>query len=393
MKTADMQKTNEEIDAELEALATGKKPETAADATPPAGTAPSKDTDISPTPAAGDVTPSAAEVSGLATHAAATPVVEPSPTDGIDYKAEYERLISENSETWKEKYAAINGKYLAEVPRANHNIQGLQTEVTRLQGIESQLAEKDGQIADLQVKLTEAEKKAAAPAPAVTGVTNAATMAKIREVHGDEFGDLMEAMLKPVNATITDLQTKLAEAERKAVKAPSPDPDPAPAATGTAPSVEDEAKYWQHLTMQVPTFAEINNSPEFLKFLATTEKTSGLTYNDLLHRHHGKMVVGGDGKTYGVADVFKTYLGTTKAAPGADPGKPGFKGVDDQVDPSTVGGGKDITATKEIIIPRATYEKFYDDWQKRPEKMGLTQAELVARDAEYQQAELEGRVR
>lgn len=409
--SATLEELDKAADAELEALrlqTEGKGPETTAP-TPPAGEPPKGEE-----PKPGDTPPAAAAGTpgtGLPTPQGATPpapAAAPAGTpEGIDYKAEYERLkpIAEEAEKWKERYAAINGKYMSEVPRYSTLINQLKAQVDSLKGFEGQLTAKDQEIQTLNTKLTDALSKVGSTTAPGTTTPDAIDEAieKFRAEHGDKFADTLASMMKPMKDTIETLKGQLTEAKKSTVPPAAPAPGSTEATPGApAAAPETEEKFWTALTMAVPNFMEINNDPRFLQFLGTTEPSSGLSYETLLHLHHKNWNVGGNGTDFGVADVFKRF-GTSPAAaavaPGAAPagtppaGTGTFKGVDEHVDPSTVGGGKETApVTKKTYSMSKEINPFVRDIQAGRAQKNMTQAEIEATLAEHDMAIAEGRV-
>lgn len=387
MKQEEMERIDKEADAELEALASGaSRPSETADATPPAGEKPAE--------TGGTGKPEDTAPAGTASAPETTaPVAEKQPEKpAATAQAPEETVESLKGEVAKwqeearlanERYAAVNGKYMAEVPR-------YKTEIERLKPFEALVAEKDAEIAQLKAKAT--STGTSSPGAKPSELFDKA-IERARDEHGDDIADVLVDFAAPMETLINDLKTKLqtATTELEELKKNPPAAAAAPA-TGTE---SPEESFYKNLTLRIPDWPEINKDPKWLEFLAKPEPTSGLSYQELLNLHHGNGNVGGDGKTFGVADIFDRYRKSAPVSTSTTTAKSeGFEALAEHVDPSTV-AGENTTSAKEKpkIIPKAEVDQFFDTLKKRPQDLRMTQAEILAKQAEYDQADLEGRVR
>jgi hypothetical protein len=369
MKVADMKKLEEDADKELAELMKGQE-------TPPADTAtPAPVTDTSQ-----PAKPAEAPGTGLSTPPGEVqPPITPAPIpeEGLEFWKEEARKAHE-------RYAALQGKYMAETAPLAAKIKELQELLTG----------KDTEIEGLKTKLAAAPAVNAPPSNGVTAPAVNPAIEKMREEHGDAFADTMLELIKPFEAANAELRksvetlgTQLEEAKKAK-----------PAAPAAAPTPEAESpieKFFRNLTMMVPDWPEINKNPEWLKFLGTQNPASGRPWQEELDYHHGKGNVGGDGTSFGVADVFKKFKSQSAPAPEIPAAKPSgqLKGLEEHIDPSTVGGTPPGTQPQPKTFTRAEVNQFNDDVIKGRAQKHLTAAEIQKRLDEYDTADAEGRVR
>lgn len=382
MKQVDMVKEIEDTDRELEKLLTGKAPET--------------DKPLEPSSTENTGKPEEGKTSDEAPVIPAQPtpdvtiekLAEAIPADTTDYKVLYDALKAE-FDRLTHAHAVLQGKTYAEVPRVNAENKALKETGNLLQ---TQIEENDRIIADLQGKLAE---KPTAPAKVTTGKNFNAVIEGIRDQHGDEFADSMVELVQPFEAKLTE-----AAGTVNALKAEIAELRKAKSETSTAAPVhkaEDPMeKFYIGVFEAVPDWLDINGDqtagkqgdPRFYNFLDTIEPNSRMPYRKLAMSHQEAGNVDGFSKVF--QDFKKSIGGTT---PTVTPPTPGFsKEVEQHLEPSTV-GGTSTTKDKPKTYTRKEVDDFFNTLtRKGPQALNLTQAEILTKQREYDQAEVEGRV-
>jgi hypothetical protein len=260
------------------------------------------------------------------------------------------QLISELDRV-KAAKATLEGKYKAEVPI-------LQAKVREL---EAQLAG-NRQITD------DGSKK----------------LPKTRDDFGDDMADEIAAEFKALQDKIATL-----EAKEKAVIEPTPDspsPKTVPVAAGT-PSTD----FITDLTKAYPGWMYINGyqslgipkHPKWQTFLLMLYPGSNKSYDDVLQTHVN------NNDAAGAAAIFKAFDDANKTSKPNPTGD--LTGVDAFVDPAPAGGTPPPPGNKPIL-KITDYKKFMDD-RRLGRLTHMTAAEMQAKEAEYDQADAEGRLR
>lgn len=368
MKVEELKKLDEDVERELEELARGTQPPADAPAEGKDTAKPPEDT--SP-PDKKDETPG----TGLTTHPDDDSPPAPKPEETVEYWREQTRIANE-------RYAAVNGKYMAEVPRLNARIDQLTQYQTAIE-------EKDREIQDLKGKLAEALKKAAEGAPQAVSEEDAAIKAaldKMRYDHGDDIADAMTQLTAPLQAMIKALKVELVEA--KSAKAAEP-PIAAASPSAAAPTESQEEKFFTDLTLAVPDWLDINDGSlktKWRTFLGTINPATGRIWQTDLDAHHSVWNVGG------VADIFNAFKKTLVAAAKPADNKPKLEGLDEHIDPATKSGGNKPPETVKTYT-QAEIDAFDEDIMKGRAQKTMTAAEIQTRLDEYDRAAREGRVR
>jgi gas vesicle protein len=252
---------------------------------------------------------------------------------------------SENTDTWKRKWATADGIAKAAGPRLAAKIRDLQDLVD---GNSNALRDKDAAIADLQGKLAEAMK--AQPDELDT------TIAGLKEDFGPE--NKMVLAMEKQQKLIKALQSKVSEPAKAA-----------PVADVPRETVDDpQSKFWYQVNMAVPDFDEINGMTDetgkavtqpkegWIELLNTVEPVSGKKYREIAVDHMSR------GNVAGVKNLVELYKAKKPVAAVVAPtGK--FKGVDEMIEPTTKGG--QTVLTEKPTFSRAESLERIADFQRR----------------------------
>lgn len=187
--------------------------------------------------------------------------------------------IKDDEPTWKQRYLTLQGEFNKKVPELQREVADLKTQ---LQGAIEKL------------------ETAAAPKPA----------ALITDKDVEEFGadmlDVVERKTREQLAqVVTPLQSEIERLRNELAQAKE--------AVGSVAKlqVEDtQAKFWNALGSAVPNYNEINESAEWLAWLAEVDPFSGKARQDLLDEAAGAL----DHKR--VIAIFQAYLRESEAPAG-----------------------------------------------------------------------------
>ena len=192
------------------------------------------------------------------------PIQEPPPKPEIDYKAMYEKALEESGslkkalDTEKQRFQTLQGKYNAEIPRMNLQINALTEEMAKI---------KEHPVASEPVQENPATKSLKTDYPELyEGIS-----AKVRE----EYKSLVDPLLQRIK-TLEEGNIRTSQ-----------------------------SSYERDLTRIVPNWREVNNEPDFVAWLGTYEPNGRTRYEMAMDALNRKDV---DGTAY----YFKAYLESKK---------------------------------------------------------------------------------
>jgi|JFJP01.1.fsa_nt_gi hypothetical protein len=239
----------------------------------------------------------------------------------------------------EQQYRTLLGKYNAEVPRAQHRISELETEVATLKA-------------------------------GGTGTTGTAAATKPKATPAQADDDISQEDVDLFGEDLIKNQRKVARAEYRRL------------------AEEDDAKrrqetYYRDLTALVPDIVAINASDEFKAFCQSVEPNSGLMWQMILGDAEGELNAG---RIAHVFDVFKSRgRGTT---PAAKVSPAATSAIDAQVMPSTA---PSPAPNGQRVYTRAEYNRLMDNVAKGHYGLGSEKARKI--EAELDRAWSEERVR
>lgn len=187
------------------------------------------------------------------------PVEEPQPQPEDD----------PNSDTWEHKYRSAQGRYNAEVPRLQRQIQDLTVQLTALQ--------------ERLVQAPPAE-------PEISPVDE--LRAKYGEAYGDDLAKDTEALARAIVAKELEKEAKRVEQLERQVQETQ---------ASTA-----QQQFFATLTARVPNWQDINTNQSWLAWLGEFDPLVGATRQDVLD--YAQSQADADR----VAAIFETYLLTQK---------------------------------------------------------------------------------
>jgi hypothetical protein len=283
------------------------------------------------------------------------------------------------AEGWEQKYRVLQGKYNAEVPRLqrqvneqNSTLEQFKAQLTATQGMLSALA--NGRVA----------------APAGQGPAPAAQTKLVKDEEVNEFGaDLtdfikrvaQDALLPAIDQKLQPVQQQVAEVRQSATKV----------AERSAQS--DHERLLATLDQQIKGWRQQNNDPGFLDWLAQPDPFSGLARGSLLRQAYEGFDVPR------IVAIFEGYRNehavvTPPPAPAAAEAAP-QKRLDDFVAPGTPKAGSTGAqdGAGKRIWTQAEIKRFYDDCTAG--KFRTTEGQVRRREIEQDivAAAREGRVR
>lgn len=193
----------------------------------------------------------------------------------------------ENHDTWKHKFQSMQGRYNSEVPK-----------------LRDQIKQMSADIGNLNRLLATVEQPAPAPAPAAVEKP-LVTPDEIAE-YGPEMMDLIARVSKQANAEqakeIAELKAQLAQ-------------------VGTHVATNARDQLLKDLASEVPNWSELNESKEFVDWLALPDPYSGDIRHKMLRSAFGR----NDSRR--VINFFKGFLAESAATAPADEEEPGQKGI------------------------------------------------------------------
>jgi len=203
------------------------------------------------------------------TPAAAAPDAGQPPADG-GQPAGSATPPSPAAEGWEQKYRVLQGKYNAEVPRLQRQVQ---EQNSTLEQLKSQLTATQGMLSAL------AQGRVAAPGG--QSPTPAAPVKLVKDEEVKEFGEdltdfikrvAQEAILPAVDQRLQPVQQQVAEVRQTATKV-------------VERSVQsDHERLLATLDQQIAGWRQQNNDPGFLDWLAQPDPYSGVARGDLLRQ-------------------------------------------------------------------------------------------------------------
>jgi len=264
-------------------------------------------------------------------------------------KAKTKPTEDPNSETYKARWETLQGKYTSELGRANAEIRRLAQKVDEL------------------TQQISAGVKPAAPA------NIEAVLDTLEEEYGPKFTQAIDARIaRLVKATVDEsLKPVTQKVERYE--------------QGQAETAQ--STYETELTRLTPGWRIQNDDPEFISWLKTEKVGRRFLMELLADAHQGKDAAG-------VSDLFNAYTASKqpKNQPNDNPTKelPARPSPDALITPKVKGSDTTkIQDNKGRIIPVSEIDKFYKDVETGRIK---DQKVITAREAEFQQAHLEGRI-
>lgn len=241
---------------------------------------------------------------------------------------------------WQQKFATLQGKYNAEVPRLH---QQLHQTNQALQGLKAELD-----------SLRKQPEKPTAP-------TVDTDLELIREHQGDDIAGAMQRLLQKQMAPLLDhikqLETQLQQSGQQVNQ------------IRERQTLTDEQRFWQELGQTVPDYQAVNADPGFLAWLGEVDPFTGVQRQALLD-HAGQNF---DVRRVGA--IFNAYKATqTKAAP-----NPKADELAKQVAP----GKSKASSTDTKAAPKWTQAKVEEFYQRDYAKLYLrnpTEADRLDRE-------------
>lgn len=252
------------------------------------------------------------------------PPVEPPPAPGA---------LAVEDEDWKQRFATLQGKYNAEVPR-------LASEIARLTADRKRLEEENTELKRAQVQ---------AQAQPLVSRPSTEAMKKLEEELGIEVTGTLNAIIaaeveERLKETIKPVQTKMANFEQTQVK-----------------TAEDG--FFDHLDRSMPDWAVTNKDPQFLSWLERRVPGYGSTYKSLLDSAHSRL----DGQA--ALEIFEMFKrDSAMPAPSAQPGvntppkNDRQKELERMIAPGRSGAGQQPpTNNNKKTYSRADINRYYQD--------------------------------
>lgn len=312
--------------------------------------------------------------------AAAAPDAGQPPADG-GQPANSATPPAPDAEGWEQKYKVLQGKYNAEVPRLQRQVNEL---ISKLEQNSAQLTATQGMLSAL------AQGRVAAPGGQSPAPAAPVKLVKDEEVQ--EFGaDLtdfikrvaQEAVLPAIDQKLQPVQQQVAEVRQTATKV-------------VERSVQsDHERLLATLDQQITGWRQQNNDPGFLDWLAQPDPYSGVTRGVLLRQAYEGFDVPR------IVAFFKGYRNehavVTPPAPAAAPVTPDalHRKLDDFVAPGTpkagATGAQDGAGKR--IWTQAEIKRFYDDCTAGKYRTTDGQARRREIEQDIVAAAREGRVR
>lgn len=284
------------------------------------------------------------------------------------------------AEGWEQKYRVLQGKYNAEVPRLQRQVN---EQNSTLEQLKAQLTATQGMLAALAQNRVPAPGQGQGPAPAAP-----AKLVKDEEVKefGEDLTDFIkrvaqEAVLPAVDQKLQPVQQQVAEVRQSASKV-------------AERSVQSEhEKLLATLDREIPGWRQQNNDPGFLDWLAQVDLFSGAKRGDLLRQAYE----GFDAPR--IVAFFKGYRNehavVTPPAPAAAPAEPDAsqRKLDEFVAPGTPKAGPTgaQTGAGKRTWTQAEIKQFYDDAAAGKFRNNKARRDELERDIHA--AVREGRVR
>lgn len=247
-----------------------------------------------------------------------------------------------DSETWKQRYQTLNGKYNAEIPR-------LQDQVSRL--LE--------QLEAAQTKAQEATQQAS------TTQTKDLTTAleELREEYGDRMFDAIRAIARAESEEVAKPVREVAESTTKQV---------------------NQISFYSGLDQSAPGWRQLNEDTAFNAWLRTPDPVTGIDYHTVLMSHFER------GDVAKTAAVFNYYAQSKSAAQKQKPDRTAE--LEQLVTPKKTGGGTAsvVDAHNGDVLTMADYQKLHNDYVSGTFKG--KEAEYQALKAKFKRAAQEGRL-
>lgn len=212
-------------------------------------------TDIEAAPAPVAVVPTNPEAPAQPTEAAPASSLE-TPAEPFQGGQEPSKKVEEAEDRWEHKYNVLNGKYKAEVPRLHKQIRELGNELSSLQGL----------IASLEK---------ASPAAVDTSAPTGERLLKDEEI--DDYGEELVSVMKraareEIAPELERLQTENAQLKAHVGAADKTRAGDAREAVFDALNATEGLEDWM----------DINESPEYLRWLQGVDVYSGMSRQDML---------------------------------------------------------------------------------------------------------------
>ena len=263
-------------------------------------------------------------------------------------------------DTWEAKFRVLQGKYGAEVPRLHESV--------------TKLAEEKAALEARLKALEQAKQEPEKPREPLITSADEDTFGKdlvefVRRAVTDGTQDSVNNLLNKVGkleqaiAKVLELNEKVGRVEKKVVES-------------------EEQKFWANVDALVPDWESVDADPRWIAFLETTPKFSSRTYRALATE---AISVNDHVAIKGLVDEWKELEGITAAQEKASSKT---KELERQLTPDKKSTATNPTPTKKVW----TFDEYNDAFDPRKLK-DLSQAEIIAVQAEADLALLEGRVK
>lgn len=275
---------------------------------------------------------------------------EPAPEAGIPVQTQEPALppapTKTEEDSFKVKYQVLQGKYNAEVPRLIAEVKSLKTT----------LQESNTKVQELI---------ATKPAPQPSEAT-AKSIQALTEEHGESFVSNLR------NLFLTELEHAKGElvGEINKVK------DFTKGVESSSKKTREDS-FFERLVEAVPDWESMNIDPEFLSWLGTKEKFSGMTYQDALN------VAYADLDSRKVIGLFKAY--ETEKKPSSRTNE-----LDVHITPGTQTQAPTTQKTQINLLTQMDIQSFYND--VREGKYRGRDDDFKRKEAEIFAAYSEGRI-
>jgi hypothetical protein len=283
-----------------------------------------------------------------AVDAVETPDVDEQDPSAEEISVKQPDEVSGEEETYKQKYATLQGKYNAEVPR-----------------LQSQLNELSARLTDMLTKRPEVIERAQQAEQDKKGPAHSRYLKdNEREDYGDEVLDMQGRMAKGVAESVTEAMTRPLLNRIEYLESLVMD--------------TSSQNFWSRVESQIPDAQSTNDSdPLWAEFLGGTEPNSGLTYREIGERAYAANDVSR------MVNLFKAFGSPAKAqttVKNKPPVKPG------KVASNVVSAGN----TDKPRIKESDVQKFYAEVARGMYK-GRPDA-LKAKEKAIDEAFSEGRI-
>jgi len=212
---------------------------------------------------------------------------EQEPQQSAEPEPQVQQQDDPNSETWKQRYQTIDGKYRNEVPR-------LQEQVSRL--LE--------QLDQATAKASEAKEPQQQTAPL------SESLLQLQELYGDNFVEAIKSIVRAENEeSVKPLRNEVENATQQV----------------------SQMGFYANLDRAADGWRQLNEDPQFIAWLEKSDPVTGIDYHSVLMSHFER------GDYHKTAAVFNYYKDLASAAQPVQ--KRQAKTPDELVAPRKTGGG------------------------------------------------------